>query len=98
VSALVQAGYASGILFISPTGDLVRRRQLLMLLMLLGAVFSIGCALATSVEMLVGFSFIVGAVTVSAGWGEIAQIGRWLKEVEAQSWRRDDQSLCAAVC
>ena len=64
VTTLVQAGYACGIFFISPMGDLVRRRQLLILLMALGAIFSIGCALARSVEMLVGFSFITGLVTV----------------------------------
>ncbi|KAI9637881.1 uncharacterized protein MKK02DRAFT_42260 [Dioszegia hungarica] len=65
ISTLVQAGYGCGILLVSPLGDLVRRRQMCMLLMLTASLLSIGCALASSVKMLVGFSFLVGFVTVT---------------------------------
>lgn len=65
VPTLAQAGYGVGIFFISPLGDLARRRQLVLLLLALTAVFSIGLALATSVHVLEGLSFIVGMFTVS---------------------------------
>ncbi|GFZ45710.1 hypothetical protein JCM24511_03439 [Saitozyma sp. JCM 24511] len=65
IPTLVQAGYGVGIVLISPLGDLVRRRQLCMLLMLLTTALSVALARASSVEMLEGVSFIVGMLTVS---------------------------------
>jgi predicted MFS family arabinose efflux permease len=65
IPTLVQAGYGVGIVLISPLGDLVRRRQLCMLLMLLTTGLSVALARASSVEMLEGVSFIVGMLTVS---------------------------------
>lgn len=64
VPTLAQAGYGCGIVLISPLGDLVRRRQLVLLLFTLCTVLSIALARATSVEMLEGISFVVGVLTV----------------------------------
>ncbi|OCF55750.1 membrane protein [Kwoniella mangroviensis CBS 10435] len=65
IPTLVQGGYGTGIIFISPLGDLVRRRQLVLLLILLTTILSIGLALAPSVAVLEGISFIVGMLTVT---------------------------------
>jgi sugar phosphate permease len=59
-----QAGYAIGSLFISPLGDLIRRRQLVLLLVTMCGLLSIGLALARSVAMLQGLTFVVGITTV----------------------------------
>ena len=64
IPTLSQAGYGVGIFFISPLGDLARRRQLVLLLLALTAILSIGLALAKSVHVLEGLSFIVGVFTV----------------------------------
>ena len=65
VPTLVQAGYGTGILFVSPLGDLIRRRQLVLTLCLLTTVLSIPLALAPNVNTLAGVSYIVGLCTVS---------------------------------
>ncbi|WWD01283.1 hypothetical protein V866_008226 [Kwoniella sp. B9012] len=65
IPTLVQGGYGTGIIFISPLGDLVRRRQLVLLLILLTTILSIGLALAPSVAVLEGISFVVGMLTVT---------------------------------
>ncbi|KAF9068597.1 major facilitator superfamily domain-containing protein [Rhodocollybia butyracea] len=64
---LVQAGYATGLLFISPLGDLVRRRQILLLLVFLGASLSIGLALTpkTSFHTFQILSYLAGVVSVT---------------------------------
>ncbi|THH27015.1 hypothetical protein EUX98_g7178 [Antrodiella citrinella] len=64
IPTLVQAGYAVGLLFISPLGDLVRRRPLLLLLTFLSASLSIGLPLTRSVVAFEALSFLVGIVTV----------------------------------
>ncbi|PFH53291.1 hypothetical protein AMATHDRAFT_137836 [Amanita thiersii Skay4041] len=65
IPTLLQAGYAGGILFISPLGDLVRRRQLVLLLVLLSATLTIGLAVTSSLATFEALSFLVGAVTVT---------------------------------
>lgn len=64
VPTLVQGGYGCGILLITPLGDLVRRRPLILLLYTLGASLSIALALARNVQMLAGVSFVVGMLSV----------------------------------
>ncbi|KIR59883.1 membrane protein [Cryptococcus bacillisporus CA1873] len=65
IPILAQGGYGCGILFISPLGDLVRRRQLVLLLMFFTTCLSIGLALSRNVNMLSGLSFVVGFFTIT---------------------------------
>ncbi|WWC89895.1 uncharacterized protein L201_004824 [Kwoniella dendrophila CBS 6074] len=65
IPTLAQGGYGVGIVFVSPLGDLVRRRQLVLLLMLLTTILSIGLALSPSVASIEAISFIVGILTVT---------------------------------
>ncbi|CAE6357792.1 unnamed protein product [Rhizoctonia solani] len=64
IPTLTQAGYAIGLLLISPLGDLVRRRQLLLLLGCMIGAFTLGLALAPSKNIFGGLSFIMGVFTV----------------------------------
>ncbi|EAL22725.1 hypothetical protein CNBB1730 [Cryptococcus deneoformans B-3501A] len=65
IPILAQGGYGCGILFISPLGDLVRRRQLVLILMFFTTCLSIGLALSKNVNMLSGLSFVVGFFTIT---------------------------------
>ncbi|KIK61677.1 hypothetical protein GYMLUDRAFT_166006 [Collybiopsis luxurians FD-317 M1] len=65
VPTLIQAGYAAGLLLISPLGDLVRRRQLILLLVLFSTTLSIPLAVTSSYTVFLAFSFLVGLVTVT---------------------------------
>ncbi|WRT67277.1 uncharacterized protein IL334_004244 [Kwoniella shivajii] len=65
IPTLVQGGYGVGIVLVSPLGDLVRRRQLVLLLITLTTFLSIALALAPNVATLEGVSFIVGILTVT---------------------------------
>ncbi|EIW66281.1 hypothetical protein TREMEDRAFT_65551 [Tremella mesenterica DSM 1558] len=66
IPTLLQGGYGTGILFVSPLGDLLRRRQLVLALFLVCSLLQIGLALAKNVQMLEGISFLVGICSVSA--------------------------------
>ncbi|OCF44150.1 membrane protein [Kwoniella heveanensis CBS 569] len=65
IPTLAQGGYGIGIVLVSPLGDLVRRRQLVLLLVFLTTFLSIGLALAKSVAQLEGLSFITCLLTVT---------------------------------
>ncbi|KAF8636181.1 hypothetical protein AX17_003669 [Amanita inopinata Kibby_2008] len=65
IPTLVQAGYATGLLLISPLGDLVRRRQLILLLVLASASLTIGLSITSSLVVFETISFLVGVVTVT---------------------------------
>ncbi|KAF7318589.1 MFS general substrate transporter [Mycena chlorophos] len=73
IPTLLQAGYAlrsfllyaTGILFISPLGDLVRRRGLILLLVILSTALTIGLAVTSSLVVFEALSFLVGLVTVT---------------------------------
>ncbi|KAF4600497.1 hypothetical protein EYR38_005126 [Pleurotus pulmonarius] len=65
IPTLVQAGYACGIVFISPLGDLVRRRQLIIILVLISASLSIGLAVTSNLAVFEALCFLIGVVTVT---------------------------------
>jgi sugar phosphate permease len=57
--------YAVGILFLTPLGDLLRRRQLVLALLGTTALLSIGLASAESLVAFEVLAFFVGVFTVS---------------------------------
>ena len=61
-----QAGYGLGILFLLPLGDLVDRRNLTLLLVLLCAVFLGVTALAPTLPVLIAAHFCVGVTAINA--------------------------------
>ncbi|KAJ3486860.1 hypothetical protein NLJ89_g11771 [Agrocybe chaxingu] len=65
IPTLIQAGYATGLVLISPLGDLVRRRQLILLLVLLSTSLTIGLASTSNLHVFEAISFLVGAVSVT---------------------------------
>lgn len=54
-----------GLLLISPLGDLVRRRQLVLLLVATSTTLTIGLAVTTNVRVFEALSFLIGVVTVT---------------------------------
>lgn len=65
IPTLVQAGYAGGSLLVTPLGDMLRRRQLVLSIIACSSLLSIGLALSRSVIALEIVSFFLGLVTVS---------------------------------
>ncbi|KAI0352564.1 MFS general substrate transporter [Trametes cingulata] len=65
IPTLVQAGYAIGLLFITPLGDLVRRRPLLLLLTFITASLTIGLAITKSLVAFEVLSFLIGIGSVT---------------------------------
>ncbi|PIL34821.1 hypothetical protein GSI_02608 [Ganoderma sinense ZZ0214-1] len=65
IPTLVQAGYAIGLLFIAPLGDLVRRRPLILALTFIGASLTIGLALTKSLLAFELLSLLVGICTAT---------------------------------
>ncbi|CAK5278523.1 unnamed protein product [Mycena citricolor] len=57
--------YATGILFISPLGDLVRRRQLILTLTLVSASLTVGVAVTKNIVVFEALSFLIGMVSLT---------------------------------
>lgn len=65
IPTLTQAGYAAGLVFLTPLGDLVPRRPLILLLLVSSTFLSLGVALAPSLNAISALSFLLGAATVT---------------------------------
>jgi predicted MFS family arabinose efflux permease len=66
VVTATQVGYAAGLLFLVPLGDLRDRRRLVPGLLLLGVAGLVGMALAPSLGALEGLAVVVGLASVAA--------------------------------
>ncbi|KAJ7198088.1 major facilitator superfamily domain-containing protein [Mycena pura] len=64
VPTLLQAGYAVGVVLISPLGDLIRRRQLILFLLLLSTTFTVGLSVTNSFVAFEILSFFVGMTSI----------------------------------
>ncbi|KAJ7465388.1 major facilitator superfamily domain-containing protein [Mycena galericulata] len=64
VPTLLQAGYAVGVVFISPLGDLIRRRQLILLLLMISTALTVGLAVTKSFVAFEALSFLVGVTSI----------------------------------
>ncbi|KAG6826135.1 hypothetical protein H0H92_001025 [Tricholoma furcatifolium] len=64
IPTLTQAGYAAGLVFIAPLGDLVRRRQLLLGLVFAATTLTIGLAVTSNLIAFEVISFFIGMSSV----------------------------------
>lgn len=60
-----QAGYATGIIFICPLGDLARRRHLILLATFITAALWIGMCLTNSFKVFLALSYLTSVTTVT---------------------------------
>jgi hypothetical protein len=65
IPTVAQAGYAAGLLFLCPMGDIVKRRPFVLLLMAFTATISLGLCLTKSFEAFVALNCIMSVTTVT---------------------------------
>ncbi|KAM3073143.1 hypothetical protein ACMFMG_008858 [Clarireedia jacksonii] len=65
IPTVSQAGYASGLLFLCPLGDIFKRRPFVLILVFFTATMWLGLCLTKSFSVFVGISFITALTTVT---------------------------------
>ncbi|KAF2487756.1 major facilitator superfamily domain-containing protein, partial [Neohortaea acidophila] len=65
IPTVAQAGYAGGLFFLCPLGDLLKRRPFVLSLVFVTATVSIGLCVTKSFEVFSGIQFIIGFTTVT---------------------------------
>ncbi|PBK65674.1 MFS general substrate transporter [Armillaria solidipes] len=63
-STILQAGYATGLFFLAPLGDLIRRRQLILGLLLCSTVLTLCLGLVHNWTAFLALSFLAGTVNI----------------------------------
>jgi predicted MFS family arabinose efflux permease len=66
IVSVSQIGYAAGLALLVPVGDLVSRRRLIPLIMIVTAASLVACAVSPDIGLLIGVGLIVGAGSVAA--------------------------------
>ncbi|KAK0452031.1 MFS superfamily [Desarmillaria tabescens] len=64
VPTILQAGYVTGLFFLAPLGDLIRRRQLILAFLLCSTVLTLSLALVRNWTVFLALSFLAGTVNV----------------------------------
>src|ERR1700712_5867198 len=64
VAMLTQLGYATGMLFIAPLADMVRRKRLIVICLALAVFSLVAAAAAPTINLLIFSSFLIGVFSL----------------------------------
>ena len=64
IAVITQVGYAMGLLFIVPTGDLFSRRKIIVVCMVIAAIMTVTIGLADNIYIIWGASLLMGACSI----------------------------------